>query len=160
MLEACRRKTCHTRRELWIPGWPSTTLSDSHLNIFELQHPFEIVRLRHEEVGGQDFLDDGPDSRQREMRLTASAPLVLEKTVGEGRQDHMALPSRQAAAFERARVRFAGPAPAATRQLGLACGDRQLTSSSNWRLPANVVFPADWRARQWTNQALGLSCSL
>ena len=58
------------------------------------------MRLRDEEVRGQHFLNDGANLRQRQMRLPWSAPFVLEKTVGEGRQDHMALPSRQAAAFE------------------------------------------------------------
>ena len=30
-------------------------LSDSKSHVFELQHPFEVARIRHEEVGGQDF---------------------------------------------------------------------------------------------------------
>ena len=51
-------------------------------------------------MGGGHLLDDGALLRQREVRLPSSAPFVLEKTVGEGRQDDMALPSRQAAAFE------------------------------------------------------------
>ena len=78
----------------------STTLSGSQFDVFELQHPLEIVRLRHEEMRGQDFLDDGADTRQREMRLPPSAAFALEKAVGDGGQDHMTLPPRQAAPFE------------------------------------------------------------
>src|SRR3954452_16267921 len=78
----------------------STTLSGSHFDVFELQHPLEIVRLSHEEMGGQDFLDDGAHTRQRQMRLTPSTAFALEKAVGESRQDHMALPAGQAAPFE------------------------------------------------------------
>jgi hypothetical protein len=58
------------------------------------------MRLGHEEMGGQDFLDDGADPRQREMRLTPSTAFALEKAVGDGRQDDVTLPPRQAAAFE------------------------------------------------------------
>jgi len=75
-------------------------LSGSHFDVFELQHPLEIVRLRHEKVGGQDLLDDGADTGQRQMCLTPSAAFDLEKAVGDGRQDDVALPSRQAPAFE------------------------------------------------------------
>ena len=51
-------------------------------------------------MGGQHFLDDGADARQREMCLPPSAAFHLEKAVGEGGQRHVTLPARQAAAFE------------------------------------------------------------
>jgi len=58
------------------------------------------VRLSHEEMRGQDFLDDGAHPRQAQMGLTQSTAFALEKAVGDGRQDHVPLPSRQAAPFE------------------------------------------------------------
>jgi hypothetical protein len=57
-----RRETYYTLRDL-TSAVTSTTLSGSHFDVFELQHPLEIVRLGHEEMGGQDFLDDGAHTR-------------------------------------------------------------------------------------------------
>ena len=74
--------------------------TDSQSDIFELQHPFEVAGLRHEEMGGQDLLDDSTHLGQREMRLTPATAFVLQKAVGDGRQDDVALPARQAAALE------------------------------------------------------------
>src|SRR5215213_10688942 len=84
---------------LLIPA-ASTTLSDSQSDIFELQHPFEVAGLRHEEMGGQHLLNDGTHARQRERRLSTPAAFVLQKAVGNGRQDDVALPARQAAPLE------------------------------------------------------------
>ena len=36
-----------------------TTLSVSQFDFFELEHPLQVVRLRHEEMRGQHLLDDG-----------------------------------------------------------------------------------------------------
>ena len=77
-----------------------TTLSVSQFDVFELEHPLQVVRLRHEEMRGEHFLDDGAHLRQCQRRLPSSPPFGLEKTVGDGREDDMALPARQAAAFE------------------------------------------------------------
>src|SRR6266545_8020346 len=79
---------------------PSTTLSLSQFDFFELQHPFEIVRLRHEKVGGQHLLDDGSHAWQSQARLSASAAFVLQKAVGDSCQYDVTLPTRQGAAFE------------------------------------------------------------
>ena len=78
----------------------STTLSLSQFDFFQLQHPFEIVRLRHEKVRGQHLLDDGSHAWQRQVRLSASAAFVLQKAVGDGCQDDVTLPPRQSATFE------------------------------------------------------------
>src|SRR6266540_7484590 len=79
---------------------PSTTLSLSQFDFFELQHPFEIVRLRHEKVGGQHLLDDGSHAWQSQARLSAAAAFVLQKAVGDSCQYDVTLPTRQGAAFE------------------------------------------------------------
>lgn len=50
------------------------------------------MRLRHEEVGGQNLLDDRAHAWQRQLRLTTAATFALEKAVGDRRQDHVALP--------------------------------------------------------------------
>ena len=65
------------------PGPSSTTLSDLQLDIFELEHPFQIVWLRDEEMRREHFLDDGADARQRELCVPPSATFHLEKAVGE-----------------------------------------------------------------------------
>src|SRR5215207_6865284 len=83
-----------------LPIMPSTTLLVSQFDFFELEHPLQVVRLCHEEMRGEHFLDDGAHLWQCQQRLSASAPFLLKKTVGDGRQDDMALPSWQAAAFE------------------------------------------------------------
>src|SRR4029077_11444530 len=70
------------------------------LDVFELEHPLQIMRLRHEEVRRQHLLDDGADTRQREVRLSTPTTFHLEKAVGEGGQDDVSLPPRQTAAFE------------------------------------------------------------
>lgn len=62
---------------------PSTTLSDLQPDVFELQHPLQVMRVRHEEMRGQDFLDNGTHARQRQSRLAATPAFVLEKTVGD-----------------------------------------------------------------------------
>src|SRR3954463_12317442 len=84
----------------------STTLSDSELHIFELQHPVEIARMRHEEVRGEDFLNHGTYARQREASLTSPSTFVLQEAVGQRGQDDVALPARQTAAFEVVETEF------------------------------------------------------
>src|SRR5260221_8880029 len=79
---------------------PSTTLSVSQFDVFELKHPLQVVRLCHEEMCGQDLLNHRAHARECQMRLAASAPFVLEKAVRDRSQDDVALPARQAAAFE------------------------------------------------------------
>src|ERR1700683_1043535 len=78
----------------------STTLLLSEFDIFQLQHPLEVSRVGHEEMGGQHLLNHGAYTRQGQMGLATAPPLVLQKAVGEGGQDHVALPAGQAAAFE------------------------------------------------------------
>ena len=56
--------------------------------------------MRHEEVRGQDFLNHGAHPGQRELRLPAPPTFVLQKAVRDGGQHNVALPARQAAAFD------------------------------------------------------------
>ena len=51
--------------ESWPDGKPSTTLLDQQLNLLEFQHGFQIVRMRHKKVGGQNFGNDRASHRQR-----------------------------------------------------------------------------------------------
>ena len=51
-------------------------------------------------MGGQDLLNHGADSGQRQLRLSTATPCVLQKTVRDGRQDDVALPAWLAPAFD------------------------------------------------------------
>jgi hypothetical protein len=78
----------------------STTLLLSHFDFFEPEHPLHVVRLRHEEVGGEHFLNHGTHAWQRQTRLTTASAFALEETVDDRGQDDVSLPPRQAAPFE------------------------------------------------------------
>ena len=58
------------------------------------------MRLRHEEMGRQHFLDNGAHAWQGERGLPTSSSFVLEKAVRECGQDNVALPAGQRPAFE------------------------------------------------------------
>ena len=45
----------------------------------ELKQPLQVARVRHEEMRGQHFLNDGANPREREPVLLSSATFHLEK---------------------------------------------------------------------------------
>jgi hypothetical protein len=51
-------------------------------------------------VGGQHLLNHGAHAREGQLRLVPASRFVLEKAVGDRRQDGVALLPRPAAAFE------------------------------------------------------------
>lgn len=58
------------------------------------------MRLGHEEMRGEYFLDDGAYFGQRQLRLTTAAPFALKKAVSDRRQDHVTFPAWEGASFE------------------------------------------------------------
>ena len=58
------------------------------------------MRLRHEEVRGEDFCDDGADAWERQLRLPTAPTFVLEKAVRNSGQHDMVLPAGESAALE------------------------------------------------------------
>ena len=66
----------------------------------EREHALEIVRARDEEVGGEDFSDDGAHVRQREVARRAVAAVRPAGRCRPRRERDVAFPAGQRAPFE------------------------------------------------------------